>query len=76
MGGFGMAGRYQGYHFIHERNVEGYLGFEVFWRQGGWYWRPMLKLDAKAVGPFTKSTEAYQNALASKPAVRTSRAAS
>jgi hypothetical protein len=71
-----MAGRYQGYHFIRERNGEGHLGFEVFWHQGGWYWRPILKLDTKAVGPFTKSTEAYQNALASKPAVRTSRAAS
>jgi hypothetical protein len=40
-----------------------YVGFEVFWQQEGWFWRPlMLTLDGEAVGPFTKSTEAYETA--------------
>ena len=47
----GMAGRYQGYHNIPDG--EGYVSFEVFWQRGGWFWRPMLRLDGQVVGPFT-----------------------
>jgi hypothetical protein len=65
-----MAGRYQGYHVIRDKLGGGYLGFEVFWHNGGWFWRRMLTLGGEAVGPFTKSTEAYQNALSNKPTVR------
>ena len=64
-----MAGRYQGYHIIRGKNDGEYLGFEVFWQHEGWFWRRMLTLGGEAVGPFTKSTEAYQSALASKPTV-------
>jgi hypothetical protein len=63
-----MAGRYQGFHFLRDDDNERYVGFEVFWQQEGWFWRPLLMLDGEeAIGPFTKSTEAYQNAVASKP---------
>jgi hypothetical protein len=64
-----MAGRYQGYHIIRDKNDGDYQGFEVFWQPRGWFWRRMATLDAEAVGPFTKSTDAYQSALASKPTV-------
>jgi len=62
-----MAGRCQGYHYVRDR------GFEVFWQGGGWFWRPLLRLDAGAVGPFTTSTHAYQNAagaIRARPASR------
>jgi hypothetical protein len=62
-----MAGRYQGYHFIRDKDDEAYLGFEVYWQHNGWYWRPLLTLDGEPVGPFNKSAEAYQSALARKP---------
>jgi hypothetical protein len=57
-----VAGRYQGYHFLHNKNGDASLSFEVFWQHGGWFWRPLCRLDAGAVGPFTTSTQAYQNA--------------
>jgi len=53
-----MAGRCEGFYFFCDE----YVGFEVFWQQEGWFWRPLLTLDGEAVGPFTKSTEAYQTA--------------
>jgi hypothetical protein len=59
-----MAGRYQGYHRFRDKNGEEYGSFEVFW-QSGWFWRqrsPGSPPDGEAVGPFTTSTEAYQNA--------------
>jgi hypothetical protein len=61
-----MAGRYQGFHFLHDDDNERYVGFEVFWQQEGWFWRPLLTLDGEAVGPFTKSTEAYESGMRSK----------
>ena len=62
-----MAGRYQGYHRFRDKDGEEYGNFEVFWHQiGGWFWRPRSPgfppEGATAVGPFTTSTEAYQNA--------------
>jgi len=65
-----MAGRYQGYQFIRDENDGAHVGFEVYWQHEGWFWRPLLTLDGESVGPFTKSGEAYQSALASKPGVR------
>jgi hypothetical protein len=62
-----MAGRYEGYHFLRDENEELYLRFEVFWQHSGWFWRPLLTLDGKTVGPFTKSTEAYRHAVALAP---------
>jgi hypothetical protein len=59
-----MAGRYEGYHFLRDENEEVDLSFEVFWQHAGWFWRPLLRLKSEAVGPFTKSTEAYQHAVA------------
>lgn len=56
-----MAGRCEGFYFFCDEYDE-YVGFEVFWQQEGWFWRPLLTLDGEAVGPFTKSTEAYQTA--------------
>ena len=67
-GGRGMAGSYAGYHVIRRKYDE--LRFEVFWQNEGWFWRPLLTLDGKTVGPFTKSSEAYQSAVASNPPVR------
>ena len=61
-----MAGRYQGYHFVRGEGDEGYLSFEVDWQQEGWFWRPLLRLDGEAVGPFTTTTQAYENAMATK----------
>ena len=58
-----MAGRYHGYHCIHSEGGEKY--FEIFWQQTGWYWRPRSPGSApegEAIGPFTTSTEAYQDA--------------
>ena len=55
---------------MRDDDNERYVGFEVFWQQEGWFWRPLLTLDWEAVGPFTKSTEAHQNAVASKPRTR------
>jgi hypothetical protein len=52
-----MAGRCMGYHNV------GYLRFEVFWQNEGWFWRPLLQLDGEAVGPFTTSSQAYQSAV-------------
>jgi hypothetical protein len=63
-----MAARYEGYHVIRRKSDE--LRFEVFWQDEGWFWRPLLQLDGKTVGPFTKSSEAYQSAIASNPQVR------
>jgi hypothetical protein len=62
-----MAGRYEGYHYVGDR------GFEVFWQHQGWFWRPLCRLDADAVGPFTTSTQAYQHAagaIGARPASR------
>jgi len=56
-----MAGRCEGFYFFSDEYDE-YVGFEVFWQQEGWFWRPLFTLDGEAVGPFTKSTEAYQTA--------------
>jgi hypothetical protein len=61
-----MAGRYQGYHFIRDEDGKGDLGFEVYWDHEGWFWRPLLTLGGEPAGPFTKSTEAYQSALAQR----------
>jgi hypothetical protein len=59
-----MAGRYQGYHFVRDRGFEVFWqGFEVLGRGQGWFWRPLCRLEAGAVGPFTTSTQAYQNGL-------------
>ena len=58
-----MAGRYNGYHSIHREEIEGYLRFEVFWQNAGWFWRPLFQLDGEAVGPFTTSGQAYQSAV-------------
>jgi hypothetical protein len=63
-----MAGRYQGFHFLHDDDNERYVGFEVFWQQEGWFWRALLTFDGEAVGPFTKSVEAYESAMRSKNA--------
>ena len=57
-----MAGRYQGRHvFIKDGE---HLHVEVFWQQSGWFWRPHKGRvpDDDAIGPFTTSTEAYENA--------------
>jgi hypothetical protein len=57
-----MAGRYQGFHRL--RCKDGEKCFEVYW-QNGWFWRPGSpgsQPRGEAVGPFTTSTEAYQNA--------------
>ena len=62
-----MAGRYQGYHIIPDG--DGHVSFEVFWQLGGWFWRPMLRLNGEAVGPFTTSTQAYQSAVTQRPIV-------
>jgi hypothetical protein len=59
-----MAGRFQGYHRFRDKDGEEYGSFEVFW-QSGWFWQPRSPgspPDGKAAGPFTTSTEAYQNA--------------
>jgi hypothetical protein len=57
-----MAGRYQGRH-VFEKADGKHLQFEVFWQQSGWFWRTHNNgLDCDAVGPFTTSTEAYENA--------------
>jgi hypothetical protein len=59
-----MAGRYQGCHVLPGGDG-GQRSIEVFWHQAGWFWRPRLDgrpLDGAANGPFTTSTEAYQNA--------------
>jgi hypothetical protein len=56
-----MAGRYQGCHLIRDKNGLECGRFDVFWQQDGWYWRPS---DGQAIGPFTTSTQAYQNASA------------
>ena len=61
-----MAGRYQGYHFVRGEDDEGYLSFEVYWQQEGWFWRRLLRLDGEAVGPFTTTTQAYENAMTNK----------
>ena len=56
-----MAGRYQGYHRFADKDGE----FEVYW-ENGWFWRPhstSSPADRKAIGPFIRSTEAYQNAM-------------
>ena len=54
----------QGYHCL--RNGDGEKYFEIFWQQTGWFWRPGSPGSApegEAIGPFTTSTEAYQNAM-------------
>ena len=61
-----MSGRYQGYHFVRGEDDEGYLSFEVYWQQEGWFWRRLLRLDGEAVGPFTTTTQAYENAMTTK----------
>jgi hypothetical protein len=45
-----MTGRYEGFHFLRDADDEIYAGFEVFWQPEGWFWRPLLMLDGKAVG--------------------------
>jgi hypothetical protein len=44
-----MAGRFQGYHAIRREETEGYLKFEVFWQNDGWFWRPLFQLDGEAL---------------------------
>ena len=66
-----MAGRYQGYHIIPE--AEGQVGFEVFWQNKGWFWRPP---DSEVVGPFTTSSQAYQSAIIAYDTVIRARRAS
>src|SRR5262245_35322140 len=58
-----MAGRYQGCHVLPD-GEGGHRSIEVFWNQAGWFWRPIEggPLEGAANGPFTTSTEAYQNA--------------
>ena len=64
-----MAGRYNGYHTIRREEIEGYLRFEVFWQNAGWFWRPLFQLDGEAVGPFTTSSQAYQSAVTADESV-------
>jgi hypothetical protein len=71
-----MAGRYNGYHTIRREEIEGYLRFEVFWQNAGWFWRPLFQLDGEAVGPFTTSSQAYQSAVAANDTVVRPRRAS
>ena len=71
-----MAGRFQGYHVIRREEVEGYMRFEVFWQNEGWFWRPLLQFDGEAVGPFTTSSQAYQSAVAANDTVVRPRRAS
>jgi hypothetical protein len=52
--------------FARGEEDEGYLSFEVYWQHEGWFWRPLLRLDGEAVGPFTTTTQAYENAMATK----------
>jgi hypothetical protein len=61
-----MTDGYQDCDIIDDEDDEAYLSFEVFWRQDGWFWRSRFPVDAKAVGPFTTSTEAYQSGAAGK----------
>jgi hypothetical protein len=58
-----MAGRYQGRHVFVKSDGE-HLQFEVFWQHNGWFWRSHKHCAAvsEAVGPFTTSTQAYENA--------------
>jgi hypothetical protein len=58
-----MAGRYQGCHLLPDGDG-GQRSIEVFWHQAGWFWRLRFDgvLDGAANGPFTTSTEAFQNA--------------
>ena len=60
-----MAGRYQGNHRFRNEDGKEYESFDVFWQQNGWFWRlcsPDCSPDGEAIGPFTTSTEAYQDA--------------
>ena len=44
---------------------ERYLSFDIFWRENGWFWRPIAEgfpAVGEGVGPFTTSTQAYANA--------------
>jgi hypothetical protein len=58
-----MAGRYQGRHVFVKENGE-HLHVEVFWQQNGWFWQSYKGRVPKGdvVGPFTRSTEAYEHA--------------
>jgi hypothetical protein len=70
-----MAGRFQGYHAIRREETEGYLKFEVFWQNDGWFWRPLFQLDGEVFGLFTTSSQAYESAItANETAVRPRRA--
>lgn len=62
-----MAGRYQGYQRI--RNEDGEEYFEIVWKQNGWFWHlrsPGSAPEGETIGPFTTSTEAYQDARGQK----------
>lgn len=54
-----MAGRYQGTHLLGDVGGRDHRSIEVFWKHDGWFWWPR---HGYAVGPFTTSTAAYQNA--------------
>jgi hypothetical protein len=57
-----MAGRYQGRHELRDMKGGHTQSIEVFWQQSGWFWRG-LQTQGITVGPFTKSSQAYENAL-------------
>jgi hypothetical protein len=64
MGGGKVAGRYQGTHVISDQHGQS-RRVEVFWQGDGWFWRQIIEDHqtlADPIGPFTKSTEAYESA--------------
>ena len=58
-----MAGRYQGSHIFDDEFGRGQRSIEVIWQSNGWFWRA-CQYHGDAVGPFNKSSEAYENAKA------------
>ena len=57
-----MAGRFQGRHvFVDAHGSQREV--DVYWHGAGWFWRS-LQTRGDAAGPFTTSSEAYEDAKA------------